>query len=117
MTHYELNETKSSNQKLKYSPYAQAHYTVLVYDEINDDGVIVNQLNQYILTSYWTEVATVEHTNGDGFLMLKCSGTYSNTTRRHLNRFAKEISEITGIKITYYDFKEAYLEDKELIRI
>ena len=117
MTYYELNEMKSSKQKLKYLPYGQAYYTVLVYDEINDNDEIVNQLNQYILTSYYTDVATVEYTTGDGFLMLKCDGTYSSTTRKHLNRFAKEISKITGIKISYYDFKESYLQDKELIRI
>ena len=59
-------------------PYAQCHVNI-VHDE---DGAEVE------LVSYNTSVCIIrENDNG---ITLYCSGTYSNTTARHINRFTTE---------------------------
>lgn len=70
---------------LHYMPYSQA--TVRTHS----DGTVD-------LISYRTHVARV---NPDG--SIECYGLYSATTRRHIGAFAKEHG------LTYYDFKNAYL--------
>lgn len=72
---------------LKYMPYAQAH-------------VIIDDNNNIALISYTTTVCVIDR---DGFL--ECTGTYSNTTRRHIGNFLKEYAPNN---ITYYTAKAAF---------
>ena len=73
-------------KKLSAMPYAQAHV------EINDNGDIC-------LFSYVTLVAWIDR---DGWCA--CTGTYSQTTRKHISAFAKEYAS----PLDYYSFKKAY---------
>ena len=73
-------------KKLTAMPYAQAHI------EIDDNGNI-------FLYSYVTLVAWVD---SDGWC--GCTGTYSQTTRKHISAFAKEYAA----PFDYYSFKKAY---------
>lgn len=60
-------------KKLDAMPYAQAHIT-------NNNGIIT-------LVSYVTPVVEVDTTTG----WARCTGTYSQTTRKHISAFCKEI--------------------------
>ena len=72
-------------------PYAQCHVNI-VHDE---HGAEIE------LVSYNTRVCVIrENDNG---ITLYCSGTYSNTTGRHINRFT---AEFLG-RSHYYDCKVA----------
>ena len=74
--------------KLKFSPYAQAricHY---------DNGEIE-------LISYYTSVIFIDK-NG----WLSCTGTYSQTTRKHISHFMREISKYFGVNLDYYTAKK-----------
>jgi len=72
-------------------PYAQARVI------IEDNGTIH-------LISYATRVITID---SDGWL--DCSGTYSNTTRRHIGAFMREyVSLPDGERGNYYMAKAAY---------
>lgn len=73
-------------KKLSAMPYAQAHV------EINDNGDIC-------LFSYVTLVAWIDRDGWCG-----CTGTYSQTTRKHISAFAKEYAS----PFDYYSFKKAY---------
>jgi hypothetical protein len=73
-------------------PYAQAHV------EIDDEG------NTYLF-SYVTMVVEI---TADGWLT--CTGTYSQTTRRHIGAFMREYVEWpNGERGDYYTAKNAYL--------
>lgn len=72
-------------KKLSAMPYAQAHI------EITDGKIF--------LFSYSTLVAWI---NEDGWC--GCTGTYSQTTRRHISAFAKEYAA----PLDYSSFKKAY---------
>lgn len=72
-------------RKLKKMPYAQA--TV----KVDDYGAIT-------LISYTTEVITIDPQG-----WLTCTGTYSQTTRKHISAFMSEYT-----KLTYKDAKDAY---------
>ena len=76
---------------LKYLPYAQA----VVIDLADGSQKLV---------SYRTDVALIKP-NGD----IECYGLFSNTTRKHISAFARENG------FTYYDFKNAYLSEKNII--
>ena len=73
-------------KKLSAMPYAQAHV------EINDNGDIC-------LFSYVTLVAWIDRDGWCG-----CTGTYSQTTRKHISAFAKEYAAPLG----YQSFKQAH---------
>jgi hypothetical protein len=73
-------------KKLSAMPYAQAHV------EINDNGDIC-------LFSYVTLVAWIDRDGWCG-----CTGTYSQTTRKHISAFAKEYAA----PLDYYSFKDAH---------
>lgn len=73
-------------KKLSAMPYAQAHV------EINDNGDIC-------LFSYVTLVAWIDRDGWCG-----CTGTYSQTTRKHISAFAKEYAA----PLDYYSFKQAH---------
>ena len=62
-----------------------------------EDGVPT----EIALISYTTTVVVLKK-NGDKYSM-ECSGTYSQTTRRHINRFTKEF---TGENM-YYSCRDA----------
>ena len=79
-------------KKLSRMPYAQAHV------EIDDEG------NTYLF-SYVTMVVEI---TADGWLT--CTGTYSQTTRRHIGAFMREYVEWpNGERGDYYTAKKAYL--------
>jgi len=79
-------------KKLSSMPYAQAHI------EIDDD-------NNIYFFSYLTLVC--ELTN-DGWLT--CTGTYSQTTRKHIGAFMKEyVVYPNGEKGSYYTAKGCFL--------
>lgn len=96
---YTTNGITSHFEELKYLPYAQA-CIMWHYDEHN----LVDSVS---LISYNTTVITIE---SDGTLW--CTGTYSNTTARHINRFCKEMSEFFRCPVfTYYTCKTCYCKD------
>ena len=73
-------------------PYAQAHV------EIDEDRNIH-------LFSYVTLVCTL---TADGWLT--CTGTYSQTTRRHIGAFMREyVKYPNGEAGSYYDAKNCYV--------
>lgn len=79
-------------KKLSRMPYAQAHV------EIDDEG------NTYLF-SYVTMVVEI---TADGWLT--CTGTYSQTTRRHIGAFMREYVEWpNGERGDYFTAKNAYL--------
>lgn len=73
-------------RKLSAMPYAQAHV------EINENGDIC-------LFSYVTLVAWIDRDGWCG-----CTGTYSQTTRKHISAFAREYAA----PLDYYSFKKAH---------
>ena len=68
---------------------------------------IVKNANGIHLVSYTTVVCTIDNM---GFL--SCTGTYSNTTRKHISAFLKEYAP----RLSYYDAKHAY-ENRYAINI
>lgn len=80
-------------KKLSRMPYAQAHV------EIDESGNIH-------LFSYVTLVCTITK---DGWLT--CTGTYSQTTRKHIGAFMREYVEYpNGKRGTYQEAKRCYEE-------
>lgn len=78
-------------KKLSRMPYAQAHV------EIDEAG------NTYLF-SYVTLVCTI---TADGWLT--CTGTYSQTTRKHIGAFMREYVEFpSGERGDYYTAKGCY---------
>lgn len=77
-----------TKKKLKYCPYGQA------YSVIDENGAIS-------LVSYSTTVIVI-----DPMGWLTCSGTYSQTTRKHIGAFMKEYTTFT-----YYTAKDAFLNN------
>lgn len=69
---------------LKFMPYAQARIT--------EDENTIN------LISYTTTVITIDKNTG----WVICSGTYSQTTRKHISSFCKEID----CGLNYYLMKQ-----------
>ena len=78
-------KTVTYDKRLAYCPYGSA-------------GVIVND-NGIHLVSYTTLVCSIDN---DDFLT--CTGTYSATTRKHINAFLKEYAP----NLCYYDAKACY---------
>ena len=78
-------------KKLSAMPYAQAH-------------VEIDNNNNIHLFSYVTLVCTITE---DGWLT--CTGTYSQTTRRHIGAFMREYVEWpNGERGDYYTAKHCY---------
>ena len=73
-------------RKLSAMPYAQAH-------------VEINENSDICLFSYVTLVAWIDRDGWCG-----CTGTYSQTTRKHISAFAKEYAA----PLDYYSFKQAH---------
>ena len=82
--------------RLHSMPHAQCHIRI----ERSKDSVSVE------LISYNTSVCYIELDEND--LILYCSGTYSSTTARHINRFT---AEFLG-RSHYFDCKDALLNYK-----
>ena len=87
MGYFEHVRTVTVSKKLDRMPYAQAG---IVY---HDDGSVD-------LISYETLVIRI-----DGAGWLECTGTYSQTTRKHIGAFMREL---TGGRYDYYTVKECY---------
>lgn len=62
-----------TKRPLKFMPYAQA-------------TVIISEKNDITLRSYKTDVVIIS----DGWM--SCTGTYSQTTRKHISAFMKEFN-------------------------
>ena len=73
------------DRRLAEMPHAQA-------------GIIENSEGIHLI-SYSTLVCTIDR---DGYL--SCTGTYSATTRKHINRFLKEVAPT----VDYYDAKYCF---------
>lgn len=86
--------TVTVTNRLCYMPSATSGYNVYINGRIE-------------LMSYETVVINIDH---EGWLT--CTGTYSNTTRRHIAAFLKECAP----NLTYHDAKRAY-EDYHKINI
>lgn len=83
-------------RKLSAMPYAQAHV------EIDRDGNI-------FLISYVTLVCCIDN---EGWL--SCTGTYSNTTRRHIGAFMREYVKFpNGEPGNYYMAKDCFVNNYE----
>lgn len=120
----ELFIESTATKRLDYCPYGQARIQFssgtqkLTDDDINPvTGEIINEIcniDIFDLISYTTHVARVTHIYsayymiGTNILKIECSGTYSQTTRKHIGCFAKEINDLFNIDLTYYDFKSVY---------
>ena len=76
-------------RKLERMPYAQAHVNIDCYGAIT-------------LVSYKTEVINIDPQG-----WLTCSGTYSQTTRKHISAFMREYAP----NFSYYTAKEAYMNN------
>ena len=79
------------DERLAYAPYAQA-------------GIRKDSKGTHLI-SYSTLVCTI---SPDGYL--SCTGTYSATTRKHINRFLKEVAP----SVDYYDAKYCYEHNVEM---
>ena len=75
--------TFSKQYRLLSMPHAQCRVYLKRFD---DESVSVE------LVSYDTSVCIINYTPGVG-AALYCSGTYSVTTARHINRFTREFCE------------------------
>lgn len=73
-------------RKLERMPYAQAHVEIDCYGSIT-------------LVSYETDVINIDPQG-----WLTCSGTYSQTTRKHISAFMREYAP----NYTYKDAKAAF---------
>lgn len=80
-------------KKLKKMPYAQAQ--VRIYTDENGN------IYKTVLQSYKTDVIII-----DKYGWVRCTGTYSNTTRRHISAFCKEY-----LPFDYYTMKQCYFDD------
>ena len=81
--------------RLHSMPHAQCHIRI----ERSKNSVSVE------LISYNTSVCFIELDEND--LILYCSGTYSNTTARHINRFTREFLK----RSYYFECKDALIKD------
>ena len=90
---YFAKDTRVSvTKRLDRQPYAQA-------------GIIIYEDGRKDLISYSTLVCTVDK---DGWLT--CTGTYSQTTRKHISSFIREVAP----NLSYYDAKRCYENDEAI---
>lgn len=83
--YFRKNKVQFVDKRLSLMPSAQA-------------GVIFDNHGTHLI-SYTTLVCTIDP---EGWL--SCTGTYSQTTRRHIGQFLKEYAP----SMTYYDAKRCY---------
>lgn len=80
------------------------YYKTVTYDKnlafcpSGSCGVVFNE-NGINLISYTTLICTIDKEN-----FLTCTGTYSTTTRKHINAFLKEYAP----KLSYFNAKYCY---------
>ena len=90
---YFAKDTRVSvTKRLDRQPYAQA-------------GIIIHDDGRKDLISYSTLVCTVDK---DGWLT--CTGTYSQTTRKHIGSFMHEVAP----NFSYYTAKRCYENDEAI---
>ena len=78
--YYQKDVIVHVDRRLRYMPYAQAGYRTYA------EGKYL------VLVSYETDVIAIDL---DRRLMV-CTGTYSQTTHRHIGAFLREIAELYG---------------------
>ena len=81
--------------KLKNMPFGSCHLGAV---RVDWNG---NNVYHIFLKSYSTIVCGFTLLDDDSFIAW-CTGTYSQTTRKHINRFCHEICE----QVNYYWFKQ-----------
>ena len=91
MGYFERESIQTVSKRLERMPYAQA-------------GVIFDANGTHLI-SYTTLVCTIDP-NG----WLSCTGTYSQTTRRHISAFMREFAP----HLSYFNAKECYTKGHEL---
>ena len=92
-------------RKLHDHPYANCKVIeVEIYGKEKNEGI-----KRYILRSYTTDVVLVRETPTTWGLT--CYGTYSQTTRRQIGWFLKDI----GSPFTYFDAKKSFEKSVDII--
>ena len=83
---------RMEKQRLKKIPYGQA----LVITEYDEQGIIQRRK----LKSYDTDVIIVDYcrNENDAYCIMRITGLYSNTTKKHISAFIKEF-------YSQYDYK------------
>lgn len=89
--YFERESVQTVSKRLEKMPYAQA-------------GVIFDANGTHLI-SYTTLVCTID-TEG----WLSCTGTYSQTTRKHISAFMREFAPW----LSYYDAKACYEQGHKL---
>lgn len=85
MGYFQRDAIQTVSKRLERMPYAQA-------------GIIFDDNGTHLI-SYTTLVCTID---AEGWLT--CTGTYSQTTRKHISAFMREIAPW----LSYYDAKACY---------
>ena len=83
-----LEKTVTYDKRLQYCPHGSC-------------GVVFNDYGTHLI-SYTTLVCSIDH---DGWLT--CTGTYSQTTRKHIGAFIREYAPM----LSYYSAKHCYEND------
>lgn len=92
-------------RKLHDHPYANCK---VIETEVN--GNETNEvIRRWVLRSYTTDVVLVRETSTTW--ELTCYGTYSQTTRRQIGWFLKDI----GSPFTYFDAKKSFSKSVDII--
>ena len=94
---------KRKNIVLGYSVVSMAYDNVLPTCPNGSCGYSVGEDGTYMLTSYATNVCSYNPETGE----LYCTGTYSQTTRKHIGLFAKFLNSLFNTDLSYYTFKSA----------
>lgn len=93
-------------RKLKNHPYAQCKvFETVITDP--DCGHI--SMRRWVLRSYETDVVLVRETDTEW--QLTCYGTYSQTTRKHIGWFLRDI----GSPFTYYSAKRSFENASDIV--
>lgn len=93
-------------RKLENHPYAQCNvFETVITDP--DLGHII--MRRWVLRSYQTDVVLVRETDTEW--QLTCYGTYSQTTRRQIGWFLRDI----GSPFTYYSAKRSFENATDIV--
>ena len=93
-------------RKLRNHPYANCK---VIEEEFYDCRTGVVNLRHWWLRSYVTDVVLVRETPTTW--ELHCFGTYSQTTRRQIGWFLRDICS----PFSYHDAKKSFIEGRDII--
>ena len=94
-----------SRRSYKMDSHKYANCRISVYRE---DG----RVTSVSLQSYSTDVCGIYLDEPDGAWHVYCTGTYSQTTRKQIGWFARELCyAYAPCEMSYYDFKTIYESD------